>query len=216
MAGNYTVKQGDHVSKLAKAFGFSDYHAIWDHPENADLKQKRQNPNILLPGDSLYIPDVERREESAGTDQQHLYTMRRSKLQLCLILEDLYERPIANAACILVLGSDQRDVTTDPDGRIEQQISPEVHEATLVIHDRQTPFHDINLSILIGDMDPADQISGQAARLRNLGYFTGDTAQKGDKDFQSAVEEFQCDHGLTVDGICGPVTQSRLKQVHGC
>jgi len=23
-------------------------------------------------------------------------------------------------------------------------------------------------------------------------------------DFEPAVEEFQCDHGLTVDGQCGP------------
>jgi hypothetical protein len=49
MAESYTVRQGDHLSKIAKAFGFSDYHTIWDHPNNGDLKQKRQNPNVLLP-----------------------------------------------------------------------------------------------------------------------------------------------------------------------
>ena len=34
--------------------------------------------------------------------------------------------------------------------------------------------------------------------------------------FLSAIEEFQCDHGLVVDGKCGPATQAKLKQVHGC
>jgi len=33
--------------------------------------------------------------------------------------------------------------------------------------------------------------------------------------FLSAVEEFQCDNGLTVDGDCGPNTQAKLKEVHG-
>jgi len=32
MAGNYTVQQGDHLSKIAKAFGFSDYQTIWNDP----------------------------------------------------------------------------------------------------------------------------------------------------------------------------------------
>jgi murein L,D-transpeptidase YcbB/YkuD len=31
-----------------------------------------------------------------------------------------------------------------------------------------------------------------------------------------AVEEFQCDHGLKVDGVGGPDTQNKLKEVHGC
>jgi peptidoglycan hydrolase-like protein with peptidoglycan-binding domain len=34
--------------------------------------------------------------------------------------------------------------------------------------------------------------------------------------FRSAVEEFQCDHGLTVDGDCGAQTQAKLLSVHGC
>ncbi len=59
------------------------------------------------------------------------------------------------------------------------------------------------------DMTP----SGQQARLDNLGYFASD----GDDDaFKSAVEEFQCDNSLTVDGDCGPATQAKLKQVYGC
>jgi N-acetylmuramoyl-L-alanine amidase len=52
----YTVKQGEHLSRLAKQFGFSDYSTIWDHPENAELKRKRNNPNVLYPGDTCSFP----------------------------------------------------------------------------------------------------------------------------------------------------------------
>jgi len=34
--------------------------------------------------------------------------------------------------------------------------------------------------------------------------------------FRSAVEEFQLDHGLKVDGILGAGTKAKLKDVHGC
>lgn len=55
-------------------------------------------------------------------------------------------------------------------------------------------------------------ISGQSGRLTNLGYFSGDVNQPEPADFKSAVEEFQCDHGLAVDGICGPITQASLRR----
>jgi hypothetical protein len=216
MAGNYTVRQGDYLSKMAKAFGFSDYHTIWDHPNNAALKQKRQNPNVLFPGDSLFIPDRQLREESCSTDQKHRFKTKSAVLKLRLTLEDLYEKPIANASCILTLGSNSINVTTDGNGKIEQDIQPAVHDAILVIQDAQTPLNNTQIAIKIGDLDPVNEISGQIARLNNLGYFAGDVNQLDQTAFESAVEEFQCDQGLTVDGIYGPKTQAQLKQVHGC
>lgn len=215
MAENYTVKQGDHLSKIAKAFGFSDYHTIWDHPENADLKKKRQNPNVLLPGDTVFIPDRQVRQESRSTDQAHRFTARGRTLKLRVTLEDLYEKPIAGARCVLSLEGDIRRFTTDEAGRFEQVIDPEVRTAYLSILDDQTPYHDAQIAIKIGDLDPVEAMSGQIGRLNNLGYFAGDCDQPDPAAFQSAVEEFQCDHGLQVDGNCGPITQAKLKQVHG-
>jgi len=216
MAGNYTVQQGDHISKIAHAYGFSRYETIWDDPNNADLKQKRQDPNVLLPGDSVYIPDRQNREESRSTDQKHAFVKKATDLKLRLTLVDQFEEPIANAPCILSLGGSSSNVTTDADGRIEQDIKPDVHDGFLVIQDPQTPFNDTQIVFKIGDLDPVDEVSGEIARLNNLGYFAGDVNQPDQTAFESAVEEFQCDNSLTVDGVCGPVTQAKLKQVHGC
>jgi hypothetical protein len=216
VAGNYTVQQGDHVFKVAKVFGFSDYQTIWNDPNNADLKQQRQNPNVLFPGDSLYIPDREQRVESRPTDKKHPFKKTTKGLKLRLTLVDLYEKPIANASCVLALGSDSSNVTTDGSGKIEQDIQPTDHDAILVIQDEQTPLNNTQIAIKIGDLDPEDKISGQIARLNNLGYSAGDVQKPDQTAFESAVEEFQCDNGLTVDGICGPITYAKLKQVHGC
>src|SRR5215831_11621271 len=120
MSSYHTVKQGEHLSRLAEQYGFSDYRTIWDHPENAELKQKRQNPNVLYPGDNLFIPDRELREEPRPTDQRHTFVLSGTKLKVRLVLEGRFDKPIANAACTLRINADSTDLTTDGGGKIEQ------------------------------------------------------------------------------------------------
>lgn len=171
MAGYYTVKQGDHVSSIASANGFADYHIVWDHPKNADLKQKRQNPNVLFPGDPLFIPDREERIEPCSTDQRHNFQTKKFQLRLRLVLEDLYEKPIANTPCDLLLREGARHLTTDGAGKIDEIIPADTHDAMLLIKGPATPFQDDQIPIRVGHLDPVDKPSGQAARLTNLGYY---------------------------------------------
>jgi hypothetical protein len=215
MADYYTVEQGDHLSKIAKENGFTDYTVIWDHPNNSDLKKRRQNPNVLFPGDEVFVPDMEQKQESGATDKHHTFTVDQKKLKLGLVLEDLYEKPIAGAQCALRINDQITQPTTTAEGKLEQEIPLDAHEAFLVVRGDQTPFQDVLMTLKIGDLDPLDEVSGQIARLNNLGYFAGDIDGSDTEAFESAVEEFQCDHDLLVDGICGSKTQAKLKQVHG-
>jgi hypothetical protein len=216
MPAYYKVKQGDHLSGIAKALGFSDYETIWDDPNNADLKAQRVNPNVLYPGDMLYIPDKDPVEYPRPTDLRHKFVRRKPDLKLVLVLTDAYEKPVANASVTLQVGGDKYDLTTDANGKLEQEIKPDAHDGYLIIKDPQTPFQDDTIPIKIGDLDPVDQVSGQQARLNNLGYFAGAVGGNDDAALESAIEEFQCDNNLTVDGKCGPQTQAKLKEVHGC
>ena len=216
MSSNYRVQQGDHLSAIAKSFGFTDYEKIWNDPNNAELKALRVNPNVLFPGDMLFIPDKESAEYPKPTEQRHKFVMHAPKLQLRLVLKDIYEEPIAGAACTLAVGAESYKVTTDSTGRIEQAIPRDARKGILTIDDPQTPYEGTVIPLKIGTLDPVDEVSGQQARLNNLGYFAGTVGGKDDAALESAIEEFQCDEALTVDGICGPVTQARLKQVHGC
>jgi hypothetical protein len=212
----YSVKQGDHLSKIAKDNGFTDYTIIWDHPNNADLKKKRQNPNVLFPGDQLFIPDMEEKQEPGATDKKHTFTVDKKTLKLRLVLEDIYEKPIAGAQCALLIDGQVYQLTTDGHGKLEQEIPLDAKEGVLTIRGDQTPFANEVIPIKIGHLDPVDEPSGQIGRLNNLGYFAGPTDGSDAAAFNSAVQEFQCDNSLTVDGICGPNTQSKLKQIHGC
>ncbi|MGB9698788.1 MAG: LysM peptidoglycan-binding domain-containing protein [Thermodesulfobacteriota bacterium] len=53
----YTVKQGDCLSSIGEKYGIF-WEKIWNQPKNDKLKEKRKNPNILYPGDVIFIPDT--------------------------------------------------------------------------------------------------------------------------------------------------------------
>jgi len=217
MAGYHTVAQGEHVPGIAEDYGFTDYLVIWNHANNAQLKQLRQNPNVLFPGDKLYIPDRTPKEYGRSTDQRWKFKVKKKPLRLRLVLRDEYEHPIANTACLLRLEDKQKNVTTDGDGKIELDLPPSAKQATLVIQgEQETPYFGMTIPLKIGHLDPVDTVSGQQGRLYNLGYYWGELNGEDSVEWRSAIEEFQCEHQLTVDGICGPVTQAKLKEVHGC
>lgn len=218
----HSVKEGEHFSGIALKYGFPDYRVLWNRPENSELKKKRKNPNVLFPGDQVFIPDKTVKQVSGGTDQRHTFELKTKPLFLKLELLREYDDPLSNTECELTVEADTFKLTSDGKGTVQKQISPKAHAATLRIKDkiearhRQIPF-DRLIAIRIGDLDPEDTKSGQVARLANLGYYRGGFDPVDDKEFESAVEEFQCEHPpLKVDGICGPQTQNELRKVHGC
>jgi len=216
----HTVEQGEYLSSIARKYGFPDYKVIWDDANNAELKKKRQNPNVLYPGDELYIPDKDKKQEPGNTEKRHTFQLKQSPLELRLVLENLYYKPIANARCDLHVENQVFELTTDSRGRLQQEIPATAEKALLVIHDPDTPLNETAITLKIGHLDPVEEISGQKARLQNLGYLAGSLEDVDDEEsemrFKAAVEEFQCDEGLKVNGICDPKTQAKLKKVHGC
>ena len=72
MAGYYTVQQGDCISSLACKYGLPQ-DVIWNHPLNAGLTTRRDDRYVLMPGDSVYIPDKRPRVEMCATDMLHKF-----------------------------------------------------------------------------------------------------------------------------------------------
>lgn len=209
MATYHTVEQGEHLSRIAAKYGFANYRTIWDHPQNAELKQKRQNPNVLFPGDRLYIPDKQQKTESRPTEQRHRFQVSVRPVVLRIVVKNVDDQPIANTDCQLQVDGNVYQLTTNGNGQIEQKIPKTAESGKLTILDMEVP-------VQIGHLDPVEEVSGQQVRLNNLGYNAGEVSGTNEEQLRSAIEEFQCDYGLTVDGICGPQTQAKLKEVHGC
>jgi N-acetylmuramoyl-L-alanine amidase len=229
MAKTHTVAQGEFLAKIARNYGFTNWQTIWDAPENKDLKDKRKNPNILFPGDKLVIPDKETREETKATEQKHKFELQTEPLKVRIVLMGLKSKPLEGHECTLTIESDSEKITTKSDGKLEMTVTEKASQGRLVDLGKPGPQFrtERQIPLRIGDLDPVDKVSGQIARLNNLGYAAGDipdhTLTENEEDtirkslpFRSAVEEFQCDFSLKVDGICGEKTQKKLEQVHGC
>jgi N-acetylmuramoyl-L-alanine amidase len=209
---DHVVKQGEHLSQIAKKYGF-DYKALWNHPSNATLKKLRVNPNVLMPGDVVHIPDIREKTESRAAGQTHKFKMG-SKLMLRLALKDFGNEPVKNTKCQITIDGVTTQLQTDGSGHIEVPVSPAATTAQLTFPDPSTPF-DLTVPIQIGHLDPVTELSGQRARLSNLGYITRPIADVDEVYFEHVVQEFQCDLGVPVTGKCDAATQSKLKELHG-
>jgi phage tail-like protein len=53
----YTVKKGDWLQKIAEQKGLKSWHEIYDNPANAAFKKSHPNPNLIYPGDKIFVPD---------------------------------------------------------------------------------------------------------------------------------------------------------------
>jgi hypothetical protein len=53
----YKVQPGDNLSSIAKRFGLPNWQAIYNSPENKMFRAKRPNPNLIIAGDVLMLPD---------------------------------------------------------------------------------------------------------------------------------------------------------------
>lgn len=213
----HIVSQGEHIASIAKTYGFSDWKTIYDHPKNKDLKEKRPNPNILYPGDQVFIPKKEFKQKEIQADKKFTVKVKSIVSKLQVVLKGYDDKPLANKKFKLKFDKTELSGSTDDQGKVKHEMPPDARSVELsVVLDDKDPDNTAVWQLKIGDLDPLDEVTGMEARLNNLGYDAGNSHNAEDRQFKSAVEEFQCDHKLKVDGICGPKTQSKLKEVHGC
>lgn len=209
MSETHTTVPGDHLSKVAFRHGITPYHPVWDDPENAALRKARRNPNILAVGDLVFIPDPEFREVERVTDQRHQFRLHMRPLQLRIALRRQDGAPLAGQAWTATRDEIPFEGRTGADGLVVIPLLPTSERVVARVGDRA-------LELLVGHLEPIDTVPGFRERLNNLGYAAGRSNDPADRRLRSAVEEFQCDHGLQVDGKVGPATRAALVKAHGC
>lgn len=203
----HEVVLGDHMASIAAQYGFGGWQGVWKHPDNAELRAKR-NPNVLLPGDRVTIPDRAARQVAVETGQLHTFRVSRSRLKLHLVLQNYDGAPVSAEDVELQLSGAKNELLTTDQGEIAAKIEPRLGPATLVARGQATP-------VLIGTLNPVDALSGLDARLANLGYLSATEDAADPRERRLAIEEFQLEHGLTVTGKADGATMAKLLEVHG-
>jgi len=212
MAATYRIKQGDCISSLAKRFGFADYKTIYDHPENARLKQQRYNPNVLFPGDAVFIPDVERKKVDAASAQTHRFQLKNNKTLLRLVLQDSDETPLANLRYELTIDQQTFEGVTSGEGKLEQKIPADAKQGSIVLYEGGVGGSALStFSLNIGDLDPVEELTGVQSRLNNLGIACGKVDGKLGPKTEAALTEFQRRHGLARTGKPDQAPRAKLR-----
>ena len=119
----HTVAQGEYLSLIARNYGFRDWRPVYGRARNAEFRKKRPDPNVIYPGDEIYIPDKTLHEFSLPTTRTHAFEVimhKRPKLRL--ILRDQTGRPLASEPYEVTIGDAKVSKSTDGDGMLEHEI----------------------------------------------------------------------------------------------
>jgi hypothetical protein len=216
MAHDHVIAPGDHIVRLAYLQGMREPERIWDDPKNASLRKKRSDPAVLAPGDVVHVPDAPVwRFDNLATGQEHTVVLDLAVAWLRVRLR--HPGGAARAGKLATVGireehgdkPETKVFETDSDGLVEVELGPFTQRIDLSIDEVLYVLH-------IARLEPVESTRGLLARLANLGYAPGAIDGAGDPYARrSACEEFQCDHGLKVDGDPGPKTRAKLVEVHG-
>jgi hypothetical protein len=208
--GEYVVQPGDCLASIAEQHGLF-WQTIWNDPQNSELKRVRQNPNVLLPGDCLHIPEKQIKWESKPTEQTHQFVLKGVPAMFRVrLLSD--HKPRAHVECQLEVDGKLFYGKTDGNGEFSHRIPPGAKKGYLRVKDG-TEWRDEH-ELLFGHLDPGGEISGIQARLRNLGYDPGDEDAEAGPMMEAAIRQFQEDANLPATGTLDDVTSERLTGAH--
>ena len=207
----HVVRSGEDVMSIAHASG-CDPDAVWNHPNNADLKKLRKSPNILCSGDVLFLPDPPPRKwlpVSVGATNK----FKGSPLTFSVSLKFAqHGKAMAGVACIVHGLAPPNQLATDGAGMLALTLPIGTRE--VVVEFPSIPFV---RNFRVGHLDPVGTESGLRQRLRNLGHHpsrhTQDYVDQG--TLQQSISDFQKASNLEVTGEMNADTAAALEAAHG-
>jgi hypothetical protein len=209
MPTHHIVRAGDCVSSIAYDYGHHP-DTLWNAAENAALKALRKNPNVLLPGDVVVVPDLRDKAASAATGQRHRFRRRAVPERLQVDLHDESGPRAGLHYTVVIDGVEVATGTTGADGRVAVPIVPNARVGLIQLEGAEKILLDL------GDLAPVEELVGVQMRLHNLGYATDDTSASSDEDaLLEALVRSQEDQGLPVSGEPDDATRAALVAVYG-
>ena len=207
MPRTHTVDEGEDIVSIAQKYRtYAD--AIWKFPGNAKLREQRQNPFVLNPGDVLQIPGDDPKKVAVATDKKHTFRRKNVKETLIIFLER-NGKPRAGLPYVLTVEDRRFKGSTGSDGKLEQAVLPTDRKGKLIV---KTPDGDEEYPLELGFLDPVTEDSGLRARLYNLGYLLDEGADE--RGLEAAIERFQYKHQLKVTGQADNRTRLKLVEMH--
>ena len=212
------IKAGQCISSIAFEQDMQ-WNRIYLHDKNEKLRETRQHPNILLPGDKVTIPEKEPKEKEEK-DVDTVYTYKRKRIPCGLQLrftkfgqprkEEKYE--LWNDAGKVYEGE------LNENGILQVGIiRPDWKKVSVRLGEKREEYE-----FELGTIAPVTEPRGIQARLWNLGYYHGELSDEFTTETENAFRRFLNKNGI-LDKIDDDLNDAAVKSglsllvsVHGC
>lgn len=195
-SGSYEVRNGDCISSIAYRKGHF-WETVWNHGDNDALREVRKDPNALLAGDRLTIPELRHRDEDLPTGREHTFRLRGVPAKFRMRFLFMGE-PRSNEPYRIEIDGVDSEGRLDNDGVLEASIIPTARMARITFgteEDDDVEEHVFNL----GGLDPVSTVTGLQQRLNALG-FGCPISGRVDDDTAEALCQFQHLNDLEPSG----------------
>lgn len=203
----HIVKQGEFLAGIAWGYRVSE-DAIWRDPANAALVAQRPSPNVLNPGDVLYVPDAAPARFKLKVGACNAFE---AQVPMTTLKLRFSGDPAWAGAAYRVEGVYGMTIEgcAGGDGAVEVEVPANCGSVELVFPDIERRFR-----VDVGHLDPVSEPSGVRARLQHLGFLRPVAPGEGDA-MDRAVKEFQSEQGLEPTGEIDEATASKLSEAYG-
>jgi len=167
----YTVKEGETFGQIALQHGFTDWSALYDHPDNAHFKEQRPDPRLVYPGDEIVIPEKVTKTEPVQENVLNVFVVSGAKPYLNLkLIEDVDGTVLADKPYVLTYGEKEVKGTLDDQGKLSEKLPPNVKDAMLTVILEAEPKEVALKWKIMTDAHPINTPAAIAQRLQNWGY----------------------------------------------
>lgn len=216
--GWHTVYHED-IQTIAFVNGIRDWRAIWDHPENARLRETRPNPLLLAHGDAVFVPDDTGSVVVARTGSLARFQMAPEPSDLrsvSLIIRDSRGNPFVEKRFQLSYGDGLMEGMTSDRGEINCFIPYNQSAPILSVFPRDGNDRlKLVWPLQLGWLEPVDTVAGIKGRLHNLGYRIETIDNTESIDLHEAVRLFRARNSLPVSQEIDSQFRQRLQEDHG-
>ena len=203
----HTVLPGECLASIAERYGFTNPRVIYDDPANEALRRARPDPNVLLAGDEVVIPDRKLRIVNGGTEQRYRFVVDRQPTYLRLRLLNRDGTPRSGLPYRIEYQDKVFPGTTGGDGSIVHEVPSWLPGALVTVtdHGRQEQYQ-----VALGYLDPVTDSGGLRQRLKGLGYYVEVPGVPEDILLRHAIHAYQHANDLPRTGTPDSTLYSKL------
>jgi hypothetical protein len=219
----HIVRPGEFLRHLAERFGF-DAQVVWLHPSNARLRESRQDGDLLVPGDVIFVPSRATDPSQLNATQSNAFSAPTTTTTATVYArygveplngEEFHVELMVSPTGAWIKG-DEKARTTGRDGAMEFRV-PTQYTHVWVHFPRLRHL----AWFAIGGLTHLGDEVGVRARLLNLGLYETAShrvieSSTTQEDLTKRAKDRFCNLANLDASASDEVFLARLKERHGC